>query len=82
MTSANDFDSRDPLDWRIEGSNDGVTFTTLDTVTGFDFPMRFQREFFTIAMPMSFQIYRLVVDSINSGPLVQLAELEYEGFCF
>ncbi|MCZ7634646.1 MAG: hypothetical protein M5U12_00350 [Verrucomicrobia bacterium] len=37
MTSGNDTPSRDPTDWAIQGSNDGVTWTDIyrfyDTVT-------------------------------------------------
>lgn len=33
--TANDAEERDPKSWTISGSNDGTTYTTLHTVTGF-----------------------------------------------
>ena len=42
LTSANDADGRDPQNWTISGSNDGTTWTTLDTQTGQSFENRFQ----------------------------------------
>ncbi len=37
LTSANDAAERDPRDWTLKGSNDGTTWTTLDTRSGEDF---------------------------------------------
>ena len=37
LTSANDAAGRDPRDWTLKGSNDGTTWTTLDTRSGQDF---------------------------------------------
>src|SRR5437762_2429774 len=42
LTSANDAPGRDPRDWTLKGSNDGTTWTTLDTQTNQDFSARFQ----------------------------------------
>ena len=33
--TANDFDSRDPASWTIDGSQNGTSWTTLHTVSGF-----------------------------------------------
>src|SRR3954453_7467562 len=49
LTSANDSEGRDPQDWNLQGSNDGQSWTTLDTRTGQDFPERFQTRRFDIA---------------------------------
>ncbi|NCU04258.1 MAG: hypothetical protein GXC73_09755, partial [Chitinophagaceae bacterium] len=40
ITSANDVEERDPLNWNLAGSNNGVNWTVLDTRTGEDFPTR------------------------------------------
>src|ERR1700754_1139750 len=40
FTSGNDSPERDPKDWNLQGSNDGTTWTTLDTRTGVTFPSR------------------------------------------
>src|SRR5690606_4339240 len=38
FTTANDFDSRDPVRWALEGSEDMVEWTTIDGVTTNDYP--------------------------------------------
>ncbi len=38
FTTANDFNSRDPLRWTLEGSDDGVTWTTIEAVVSHDYP--------------------------------------------
>ena len=40
LTSANDADGRDPQNWTVQGSNDGTTWTTVDTRTGQSFEKR------------------------------------------
>ncbi|MGE5557783.1 MAG: hypothetical protein ACM3WV_04145, partial [Bacillota bacterium] len=42
ITSANDAPERDPRDWRLQGSNDGINWTTVDTRTGQSFGSRYQ----------------------------------------
>ncbi len=42
LTAANDAPERDPRDWQLQGSNDGTSWTTLDTRTGQDLGDRFQ----------------------------------------
>src|SRR3954468_1349645 len=41
LTSANDAPGRDPQDWNLEGSDDGQSWTALDSQTGQDFAERF-----------------------------------------
>jgi hypothetical protein len=76
LTSANDAPERDPRDWTLEGSADGTTWTTVDTVTGNSFDSRFQTKTFTVANPAPFPIYRLTITGHPSGNLTQLADLE------
>lgn len=74
MTSANDADERDPLNWNLEGSNDGETWVTLDTREGEDFPERFQTRTFLFQNTTPYLVYRLNITNVNSGSLFQLAE--------
>ncbi|WP_433724284.1 GH92 family glycosyl hydrolase [Actinoplanes sp. CA-051413] len=76
LTSANDVPARDPKDWRLQGSADGTTWTTLDTQTGQSFSTRGQTREFTVADPQPYSYYRLQVDANGGAPIVQLAELE------
>lgn len=84
LTSANDYPSRDPRDWRLLGSNDGgQTWQTLDVRRNETFATRFQRRVFMCTNETACAIYRLEVDSVR-GPLggtdgatcFQLAEIE------
>lgn len=83
LTSANDFQQRDPQDWRLLGSNDGgKTWTTLDTRTNELFSVRHQRRVFHVANTNAFNVFRLRIDRVRnprSANSVQLAEIELLG---
>ena len=74
MTSANDADGRDPLNWTLEGSDDGITWVTVDTREGEDFPERFQTRTFLFNNTTPYLVYRLNIKAVNSGTLFQMAE--------
>lgn len=74
FTSGNDADDRDPLNWRLEGSVDGETWTTLDIREGEDFPGRRETKTFTFANSTAFNFYRIYVTAINAGSLFQMSE--------
>lgn len=65
VISANDKVGRDPKDWQFQGSNDGVTWTTLDTQSGQAFANRFQQNSYTVASPGAYRWYRLNITSNN-----------------
>ena len=66
LSSANDASQRDPRDWTVQGSNDGATWTTLDTRTGQTFTARYQTRSFTLSNPVPYRHYRLSI-SANAG---------------
>ncbi len=78
LTSADDWPERDPMHWRLLGSNDGGSnWTTLDVRRAETFAKRLERRVFSIGQPGAFNIYRLQIDSIRStNDSVQLAEFE------
>jgi len=78
MTSANDDPTRDPLNWTLQGSNDGSAWTTIDTRSGEDFPNRLQTRTFTMTNTVAYQYYRLNMTN-NSGTILQLAEIQLFG---
>lgn len=78
ITSANDAPQRDPLNWNLQGSNDGVNWTALDTRAGEDFPNRFQKKAYTVSTGGSFTYFRFNLSN-NSGSILQLAEIELFG---
>jgi len=76
LTAANDAPERDPRDWRLQGSNDGTSWTTLDTRTGQDLGDRFQTTEYDAANSTAYTYYRLDVTANHSGGIVQLADLD------
>lgn len=73
LTSANDHDERDPTKVRLQGSDDGSTWKTLDTQTGITFSKRRQTKTFSIADGGKYHRYRLKIDAVRGGDIVQLA---------
>ena len=75
IVSANDVPERDPKDWQFQGSNDGVSWTTLDTRAGQSFPYRFHALTYSIANSTAYRHYRLNVTTNNGATSTQLSEL-------
>jgi hypothetical protein len=78
IASANDFPERDPLNWTLQGSNNGNTWSTIDTRTNEDFPARFQTRSFSFTNSTSYSYFRFNITN-NSGTILQLAEIELLG---
>ena len=79
ITSADDVPERDPKNWRVEGSNDGVTWTLLDQQSDQNFQKRFEKRTFLLASPASFDQYRLYITENHGDGSIQLQELEWIG---
>ncbi|ANP56447.1 alpha-mannosidase [Streptomyces griseochromogenes] len=78
LTSANDFDGRDPKDWTLEGSVDGKNWKTLDTRSGETFSERFQTKSYDLAQPAEYQHFRLEVTKNNGAPdILQIADVQF-----
>jgi hypothetical protein len=78
LSSANDVPGRDPRNWQFQGSQDGVTWTTLDTQANQSFPSRFQTIQYPIANSNAFVFYRLNITANNGdGSGLQLSEMAF-----
>ena len=77
ISSANDVPQRDPAAWMLQGSNDGSTWTTVDTESGQSFANRQQTNTYTVASPAPYRFYRLYITANNGGSSygIQLSEL-------
>ncbi|MEO8616472.1 MAG: PA14 domain-containing protein [Luteolibacter sp.] len=77
ITSANDVPQRDPKNWQFQASNDGTTWSTLDTRTGEVFSARFQTKIYLMSNTTAYTYYRLNItaNSGGSGYGIQLSEL-------
>ena len=78
LTSANDAPERDPLSWSLQGSNNGSSWTTIDSRSAQDFPNRFQTRAFTFNNSTGYTYYRFNFSN-NSGTMTQLAEMKLYG---
>ncbi|WP_114790911.1 DUF1735 domain-containing protein [Niabella yanshanensis] len=77
MTSANDQESRDPKNWRFQGSNDGTNWIDLDVQTDILFTDYKQTKRFEFDNNTPYKHYRLRIEALRSNPiggLFQLAE--------
>ncbi|MCK2241997.1 MULTISPECIES: GH92 family glycosyl hydrolase [unclassified Crossiella] len=79
ISSANDAAERDPKDWTLKGSTDGVNWTTVDSRTGESFAKRHETKTFTLTNTVPYQHYRLDITLNNGASLIQLAELQLAG---
>lgn len=75
LTSANDFPGRDPKDWTLSGSTDGVTWTPIDSRTDESFPQRFQTRVFEFENTTAYSFFKLDITRNGGDPIVQLAEV-------
>src|SRR5439155_858115 len=57
--TAADTQSRDPKNWTLQGSNNGTTWTVLDTQTGRTFPARYATNTYSIVNTTAYAYYRL-----------------------
>ena len=78
LSSANDVPGRDPRNWQFQGSQDGVSWATLDTQANQSFPSRFQTIQYAIANSNAFVFYRLNITANNGdGSGLQLSEMAF-----
>ena len=74
LTSANDAPGRDPVEWTLSGSNDGTTFTEIDSRSGQSWSSRGQTRTFLFTNETSYKYYRLEILANGGDGLFQLAE--------
>jgi hypothetical protein len=76
VTSSNDRTPRDPKDWQFQGSNDGSTWTTLDTQSNQTFTERYQQNAYPLSSADSYRYYRLNITANNGdATFTDLSEL-------
>ncbi len=76
ITSANDVPTRDPRNWNLQGSNDSVSWVTLDTRTDETFETRALIKTYTFENTTPYLYYRLNITANNGATGTQFAEWE------
>ncbi|MDD3079940.1 MAG: T9SS type A sorting domain-containing protein [Paludibacter sp.] len=81
LTSANDFQSRDPKTWTLQASNNGTDWTVIDTQTDQIFATRYLKKTFAVSTANAYKFFRLLVTERydSSSTVFQLAELQLFG---
>ncbi|GAA4896169.1 GH92 family glycosyl hydrolase [Streptomyces coeruleoprunus] len=78
LTSANDHPGRDPKNWVLKGSADGVEWKTLDTREAQTFEKRFQTRTFDFNNSTEYAHYRLEITENNgAATITQLADVQF-----
>jgi hypothetical protein len=76
LTSADDVPERDPRQWKLEGSRDGVNWTVLDEQANQQpFASRHETETYPIANPAEGRFFRFTFPNNPGVPHFQLAEI-------
>ncbi|MEN0071918.1 MAG: glycoside hydrolase family 92 protein, partial [Propionicimonas sp.] len=65
-----------PASWKLEGSNDGSAWTTVDERSDQEFTWKTQTRPFSVAEPGLYLRYRLAISSTSDGGAARLAEIE------
>jgi hypothetical protein len=82
FTSGGDAPGRDPKNWTLKGSNDGINWTTVDTRNNELFAGRAQTNRYEVpGIPAAYTYYRIFLTSNNGSTIFQMAEwrlIKYE----
>jgi PKD repeat protein len=79
ITSANDAPSRDPSNWLLQGSNDGVHWSDIDNQQAQTFSGRQQTKSYTVSHQTAFEHFRLNITQNSGDSYIQIAELSLTG---
>lgn len=80
LTSANDFDDRDPYNWTLSGSVDGTDFEEIDIQNTQIFEERFQSKSFPVSPAQAYKYFKLEIEAKDeTSEMTQLAELSLYG---
>ena len=78
IVSGGDANWRDPKDWKLMGSHDGIDWENIDTQSNITFSARKEEKKFTLSKAAEFRYIRLQVDAVldnrSSGGGLQMSE--------
>jgi hypothetical protein len=75
ISSASDWPTRDPQSWQFQGSNNGSSWTTLDTQTSQSFSGALTTNDYPISNTTAYRYYRLNITANDGAGDTQLSEL-------
>jgi len=77
LTSSDSLADRDPKDWKVKASHDGVSWTIIDRRENQNFAWRQQTRVFAAQNTTAYEFYRLEVSKNHGDPATELSELEW-----
>lgn len=75
FTSANDSPGRDPREWTLSGSIDGVNWQVIDFQSEQNFTQRFEKKRYSFNNQTAYDLYRFEISNHGEN-ITQLAEIE------
>lgn len=75
ISRRNDIPNRNPKTWTFEGSNDGSSWTVLDTQTNITWPTADEVKTFNFANSTAYLYYRLNISANNGDTYLSVADL-------
>lgn len=79
LVSGNDEPNRDPKSWLLEGSDDGMCWTLIDSRNNHSFTARNQKHQFDVLTDTYYNHYRLILNT-DGYDIMQLSEVELNGY--
>lgn len=79
IVSGNDEPTRDPKSWELKGSNNGSTWTTLNTQTNQAWTARNQAKTYSFSNSTAYTYYNLTITANNGATITQLSEISFGG---
>jgi hypothetical protein len=76
ITSSTQSSTFDPKNFSLQGSNDGSTFTTLDTRTAQSFATRSLTVYYNFSNTIAYRYYKLNITTNNGGAKTSIAEMQ------
>ncbi|KAK8803502.1 hypothetical protein WA158_001196 [Blastocystis sp. Blastoise] len=78
VSSANDTPTRDPKEWKLYGSQDGLTWSFLDYRTNINFASRYETKLFYLrSNTVSWKYFKFEVLQNNGATAVQMSSLNF-----
>ena len=77
IVSGNDLPDRDPKNWTLEGSNNGISWAVLSNQTNQTWSARNQTKVFSFSNSNAYAYYKLNITANNGGTITQLSEITF-----
>jgi len=79
ISRRDDAPTRNVKDFTFQGSNDGSTWTTLDTRTGITWPTTSEVKTFTFTNSTAYSFYRVAITANNGDTYTSICEITFSG---